>query len=277
MTTKTTVAATRRACLAVVLPLLLAPAASRPQAPAPPARSHEAMLVAVPAVRTVGDVPMRVQAAFEQTLATEVRKLDGVGAIGAGEIGDVVSMEAEGRMRGCTQDEACLLEVAQGLGVAELIELGRRVELELARTTELKLFFDYPLAFRPLSRLADGAAGGRCGILTILGVLASGEYALCGIGMQVRELTFGIAGQDALAGLWRDAAVLRELRAGMPARLTGVCADCIMRARCLGTCVAQSYYRTQSLWSPFWFCEQAGATGQFPPSRMALPAGSVKS
>jgi hypothetical protein len=79
------------------------------------------MLVAVPAVRTVGDVPMRVQAAFEQTLATEVRKLDGVGAIGAGEIGDVVSLEAEGRMRGCTQDEACLLDVAQGLGMAELL------------------------------------------------------------------------------------------------------------------------------------------------------------
>ena len=166
---------------------------------------------------------------------------------------------------------------AEGLQVSELIELGRFVDLKLAPTVPIKLFFDYPLAFRPLSRLAHETGGGRCGILTILGVLASGEYALCGIGTHVRELTFGMAGQDALAGLWRDAAVLRELRAGMPDRLTGVCADCIMREQCFGTCVAQSYYRTQSLWSPFWFCEQAGATGQFPASRMAVPAGSAKS
>lgn len=166
---------------------------------------------------------------------------------------------------------------AEGLQISEMIELGRLVELKLAPTVPIKLFFDYPMAFRPLSRLADGAAGGRCGILSILGVLASGEYALCGIGMHVHELTFGMAGQDALAEVWRDAAALRELRAGMPDRLTGVCADCIMRAQCFGTCVAQSYYRTQSLWSPFWFCEQASATGQFPPSRMALPAGSANS
>jgi len=147
----------------------------------------------------------------------------------------------------------------------------------LAPTVPIKLFFDYPLAFRPLSRLADGAAAGRCGILTILGVLAAGEYALCGIGTHVPELTFGMAGQDALEGLWRDAAVLRELRAGMPGRLTGVCAECIMRAQCFGACVAQSYYRTQSLWSPFWFCEQADAIGQFPLSRMALLARSGES
>ena len=162
------------------------------------------------------------------------------------------------------------------LHVAELIELGRFVHLKLAPTVPIRLFFDYPFAFRPLSRMADGSAEGRCGILSILGVLASGEYALCGIGTHVRELTFGKVGQDALAGVWQDTPVLRELRAGMPERLTGVCSQCIMKAQCFASCVAQSYYRTQSLWAPFWFCEQAAATGQFPPSRMALADGQAK-
>jgi SynChlorMet cassette radical SAM/SPASM protein ScmF len=47
-------------------------------------------------------------------------------------------------------------EGTDGLGIAELIELGRWVEMALAPTTELKLFYDYPMAFRPLSRIASG-------------------------------------------------------------------------------------------------------------------------
>lgn len=104
----------------VALPQGVAAVASAGDRPPAPSRT-ESMLVAVPATRTVGDVPARLQAALEQALVTEVRKLDGVGAIGASEIGDAVSAEVQGRMRGCTQDEACLLEVAQGLGLTELL------------------------------------------------------------------------------------------------------------------------------------------------------------
>ncbi len=44
-----------------------------------------------------------------------------------------------------------------------------------------------------------------------------------------------------------------------------------MKGRCLGSCVAQNYYRSGSLWAPFWFCEEADAAGLFPPSRL-IPA-----
>jgi len=71
-----------------------------------------------------------------------------------------------------------------GLEVPELIRLGRRVDRELSGETPLRLIFDYPLAFRPLRRIADGE-GGTCGILAILGVLAGGHYALCGIALAV--------------------------------------------------------------------------------------------
>ncbi len=155
-----------------------------------------------------------------------------------------------------------------GLGVAEVIELGRWVEQELAPTTELKLFFDYPLAFRALSRIASGDGCGVCGVFGILGVIASGHYALCGIGQQVPELVFGRVGADPLEEVWRESAVLNELRDGLPGRLEGVCRRCLMKHRCLGSCVAQNYYRRGSLWTPFWFCEEAERLGLFPASRL---------
>lgn len=153
------------------------------------------------------------------------------------------------------------------LNVAELIELGRHVEMELAPTTKLRLFFSYPLAFRPLSRIAEGDSCNVCGIFGILGVLASGHYALCGIGEQVPELLFGTVGKDLLAAVWREHPTLEALRAGLPARLEGVCARCLMKASCLGSCIAQNYYRSGDLWAPFWFCTQAEETNLFPASR----------
>jgi len=160
-----------------------------------------------------------------------------------------------------------LAEADQTLSVAELIALGRRVEYELAANTPLKLFFDFPQAFRTMSRIASGEDCAVCGILGILGVIASGHYALCGIGEHVPELVFGLAGQDALAEVWNGHPVLRQLRQGLPARLEGICGRCLMKYRCLGSCVAQNYYRSGNLWAPFWFCEEADKAGLFPASR----------
>ena len=155
------------------------------------------------------------------------------------------------------------------LDVRELTQLGRRVDTELAAATELKLYFDYPAAFRPLSRIADGDGCGVCGILGILGVIATGRYALCGIGENVPELIFGVVGADPLDVVWREHPVLNALRAGLPDRLSGVCGRCLMKARCLGSCVALNYYRSKDLLAPFWFCEEAEQAGLFPESRLS--------
>ena len=53
----------------------------------------------------------------------------------------------------------------------------------------------------------------------------------------------------------------------MPARLGGVCGDCLLSRACLGACVAQNYYRTRDLYAPFWFCEDAERAGLFPQTR----------
>jgi SynChlorMet cassette radical SAM/SPASM protein ScmF len=160
-------------------------------------------------------------------------------------------------------------EGTNGLEVAELIQLGHYVDTELASSTKMRLLFDYPLAFRPLSRIARGEGSGVCGILGIIGVMATGHYALCGIGKHLLELVFGVVGRDPLEKVWSENGVLKGLREGLPKQLGGTCAACLMKSRCLGSCIAQNYYRTGSLWAPFWFCEQAEKDGFFPATRLS--------
>jgi SynChlorMet cassette radical SAM/SPASM protein ScmF len=158
----------------------------------------------------------------------------------------------------------------KSLKVKDLIALGRKVESELAVQTDIELFFDNPVAFRSLSSIAPGDGCGACGILSILGVLPSGEYALCGMGSHVEQLHFGWIGQDSLVKVWQENPILQNLRIGLPEKLNGICSHCLMKHLCLGSCIAQNYYRTSSLWAPFWFCEQANAAGLFPDSRLDL-------
>jgi len=159
------------------------------------------------------------------------------------------------------------------LTVEELVRTGRHVEMELAPKTGMKLFFDYPIAFRSLKRISTGDGCSACGILGILGVLPGGLFALCGIGKHVPELVFGRAGIDQLSDVWYNNSTLKNLRKGLPERLEGICADCLMKHICLGSCIAQNYYRTATLWSPHWFCGNAERAGIFPDSRRATING----
>ena len=161
-------------------------------------------------------------------------------------------------------------ELGETLSIEELVETGRWVENTLSASTKIRVVYDHPVAFRPMSRMfGDNSSGcGVCGIFGIIGVLADGSYALCGIGESVPEFVFGHAGRDRLEDVWENNSMLQEIRAGLPARLEGICGDCLMRNRCLGSCIAQNYYRSKSLWAPFWFCDEAYAKGLFPKTRL---------
>lgn len=156
------------------------------------------------------------------------------------------------------------------LDVEEIVELGRWVESSLSRSAAVPVIFHHPPAFRPLGRMFGdrGDGCGICGVLGILGVLADGSYALCGIGETIPEMVFGHAAQDRLEAVWARTPVLQEIREGLPHRMGGVCRNCLMKVFCLGSCLAQNYYRTGSLWAPFWLCEEAQARGCFPASRL---------
>ena len=155
-----------------------------------------------------------------------------------------------------------------GLEVPELIEMGHWVDTELSTKTQLKIHFDYPMAFRPLSRIVSNNGTGICGILGILGVIPSGHYALCGIGEKLPEMVFGKVGVDPLAKLWPQHPILAQLRVGLPESLDGICGNCLMSHFCLGSSIAQNYYRTGRMLAPYWFCEQAMADDLFPASRL---------
>ena len=167
-------------------------------------------------------------------------------------------------------------EDGETLGVEELLELGQWVERDLSTSTKLAVFFDQPLAFRPLSRMFSENGGGcsRCRVLNIIGVLADGQYAMCGIGEVVPGLVYGHAASDSLTEVWNNHPTLLELRHGLPGNLEGVCSKCMLKHRCQGHCVAQNYYRTGSLWSCHWLCDQASGKGLFPESRMLSPGAS---
>jgi len=161
-------------------------------------------------------------------------------------------------------------EAGETLTIEELVDLGQWVENTLSVSTRLRLYYDQPFAFRALGKMFgdDGHGCDVCGIQGILGVLANGSYALCGIGEMVPDLVFGNSATDRLEEVWNTTPILLELREGLPERFEGICRDCLMKGICLGSCIAQNYYSSKNIWAPYWYCEQAYRLGLFPETRM---------
>ncbi len=157
----------------------------------------------------------------------------------------------------------------ENLTITELFKLNAWVDNTLSKTTQLPIYFDLPLAFRPLGKVFNPEAPcGVCGILGILGVLHNGSYALCGIGEHIKELVFGHVDTDPLEKVWSENKVLNNLRQGLPKNLEGVCQKCLLKSFCKGGCLAQNYYSTKSLWGNYWLCEEAFKNGLFPATRL---------
>jgi len=161
-------------------------------------------------------------------------------------------------------------EAGEALPIEELVSLGEWVENVLSSSTILRLYYSQPMAFLPLGKMFSDDGGGSliCRILHILGVLSNGSYALCGIGETVPELVFGRAATNQLKDVWNNTPVYLELREGIPHRFEGICGKCLMRGSCLGSCVAQNYYRSKNFWAGNWYCEEAHQHGLFPETRI---------
>lgn len=161
-------------------------------------------------------------------------------------------------------------QAGEALSLEELIDLGKWVEDSLSSSNLLRVRFGQPLAFRSLGKMfsPNGDGCSMCRILNILGVLANGSYALCGIGETVPELVFGHASTDRLEDVWSNTSLLLELREGFPHRFEGICSECLMLGKCLGSCVAQNYYRSKNIWAPNQYCQEAYNQGLFPETRI---------
>lgn len=154
-----------------------------------------------------------------------------------------------------------------GFSVQEVLDLYKSLERDHLPTSKLPVFFDLPIAFHSIRRLTYDPLG-SCHILNILGMLAEGELALCGIGTTVPELVYGNIGVDDLRTVWCDSPGLKYLRQVIPSQLEGICGRCIHRDLCLGACVANNYHLSGRLQAAYQFCQAAEDMSLFPNSRM---------
>jgi SynChlorMet cassette radical SAM/SPASM protein ScmF len=154
----------------------------------------------------------------------------------------------------------------QGLAIAEIIRLNRQVETDIIPKHKITVYFDIPFAFYPIQKMLKGSLG-RCGILNVLGLLSGGEMALCGIGTTQPELVYGHIADDDLKKVWCENPKLVRLREQIPSQLEGICAQCLHRDICLGTCVANNFHESGKLNAPYYFCQKANELGLFPFSR----------
>lgn len=153
------------------------------------------------------------------------------------------------------------------LDVAEFIRIGNLVESEWEAKYKIRAYYSWPPAFRHLASFAKSGSAGLCGIDHILGILGTGQYAMCGIGKNIPELSYGTL-NDSLADLWNHHEMLKQLRDQVPHKLAGVCGNCIFQHTCKGHCVANNYHETKNLNAPHWFCQEAYEKGLFPASRL---------
>jgi len=156
----------------------------------------------------------------------------------------------------------------QLIDIHQLIQIGNWVETDLQSKVSIPLFFGWPVAFRSINRLVRSE--GKCNIFNILGVLSTGNLAICGIGAQVPDLCYGMLGQDSVNDIWVNNSKLLELRKKLPLELSGVCSQCIFKTSCMGYCVAGNYSASKSLSAPFWFCQMAYEQRLFPRSRLRV-------
>lgn len=155
----------------------------------------------------------------------------------------------------------------QVLDITRLVEIGKWVEHDLQKRVTIPLFYSWPMIFHSLDRLLK-YGGDACGIFNILGILSNGCLAMCGIGMEIPELTYGQLGSDQVLNVWGNNQMLKDLRLDLPGKLEGVCGCCIFKWQCLGNCIAENYHQTQKLTAPFWFCQEAQEKGIFLTQRL---------
>jgi SynChlorMet cassette radical SAM/SPASM protein ScmF len=153
-----------------------------------------------------------------------------------------------------------------GLEVDEIIKIYRFMEKEIFPSIKIPIHFDIPFAFRSIGRFLNSRIS-RCRVFNILGMLSTGDLSLCGIGVTVPDLIFGHISKDSVKEIWCESPGLKSLREKIPHQLDGICGQCLHKELCLGTCVANNYFRAKKTNAPYYFCENADNRNLFPSTR----------
>lgn len=160
----------------------------------------------------------------------------------------------------------------EALGPKEVFDLAHWIRGPLQSDTPIRLVLSTPLAFYTISELVDAGQQGMCHVRNILGILGSGQAALCGIGRTIPELCFGDLQSTTVGHVWVHNTVLRDLRLDLEGGYSGICQRCIHAKACSTYCVAQNYQDNDKLVSPASICATLYEQGHFPMSRLREPA-----
>jgi len=233
------------------------------------------------AIAETHDALRSVPGSFQRAVAG-IENLVGVGfrpqvicTLHKGNVSEVVEVIALAEKLGCGSVKFNVLQqvgrgdnfsVIEGLPVPEIIDLYHRIENDIAPQFNIPIFFDIPFAFHSIRKLKETL--GKCMVQNILGLLATGELALCGIGTTVPELIYGKIDTDNMREIWCTSPGLSRLREQVPFQLRGICGRCIHRDICQGQCVANNFHREEGLDAPYFLCDEAEKLGLFPESRI---------
>jgi len=154
----------------------------------------------------------------------------------------------------------------ENLNPEELMLLYQTVESERSSHGDLDVIFDLPVALRSIEDIKRRGII-ECRIMNILGILANGDFSICGIGQTIDELRMGNLYEDSIVEIWQTHRILMNLRSSLPRQLKGVCGDCLFRFQCLGACRANAYALNKDLYAPYFLCQESYDSGLFPASR----------
>jgi SynChlorMet cassette radical SAM/SPASM protein ScmF len=172
-------------------------------------------------------------------------------------------------------------ERGEALDFDESFELSRYVFGPLQKKSPIRVIMNFPLALTPLPEIARRKRRtGGCGVRGILGILGTGEIALCGIGQTIPELVYGRLGEDSIRDIWLHHPKILALRRDLEdlESFPALCRDCIHVRSCRTGCVAQNYMQSGHLVQTSPICEEAASRGIFPETRirsMVHPNGTT--
>ena len=147
------------------------------------------------------------------------------------------------------------------LPIEEILSLNNSIENQSFKQYPFSILTNLPPAFRKIKKIRET---GRCGIFSILGVLANGDISICGIANSLPELVCGNIKNSRLKDIWEKGTVFATIRKDIPSKLEGICSRCILKSFCLGQCRADSYYKYKDFKKSFDFCEEAFTKEMFP-------------
>lgn len=158
----------------------------------------------------------------------------------------------------------------EALNFNEIMHIADHVYGDLQKRSPIRIVLKLSPALTPIPEMMrGGGCPGDCNVRHILGILGTGEIALCGIGRTFPELVYGFLGRDSIREIWLHHPEILRLRWGFDDidSFPEMCKKCVHIRTCRTGCVAQNYVEYGKHLYPEMVCIEAENLGIFPITR----------